>query len=132
MAGRQIVKFESAYLCGFCPDVAKAVQITHLATGKINEELQQELPVGVFGAVEGGGLGFGMHVEYIVAAPGRGVGVVLDGPEIPLGTARHGVLWNAAEETNLLLRAGAGADVHAFNERTQVRWIALAAGLDTD
>ena len=43
------------------------------------------LPIGVLCPIEGGGLGLGMHVENVVAAPGgAGVGIVLDGAEVPV------------------------------------------------
>ena len=88
------------------------------------------LPIRVMRAVEGRGGGFGMDVENIMAAPGRRVGIVLDGLKIPIGMSSHGIHREATKEANFL--RAAHAKQLAFNECFQIRGIAFVSHFHAD
>src|SRR5882757_9398957 len=83
------------------------------------------LPCGIFGSVECGALALGVDVEYVLAAEGVGVGVVLIGAEAPFGGAGHGVEGDAAKELDLLV-----LNVDAVDQGFEVWGIVEAVGLD--
>ena len=88
-------------------------------------EMAGVLPCGVLRSVECGSGALGMDVEYVLAAEGVGVGVVLIGAESPFGGAGHGVDGDAAKELDLFVLY-----VDAVDQGFKVRGIAEAVGLD--
>ena len=82
-------------------------------------------PIRVVRSIEGRGLRLGVHVENVLASPGSGVGVVLDGLQIPFRSPGHGVHRDAAQEANLAV--GTGANLDGFYERFQVRRVSFAS-----
>src|SRR5882757_11305102 len=83
------------------------------------------LPCGIFRSVECGALALGVDVEYVLAAEGVGVGVVLIGAEAPFGGAGHGVEGDAAKELDVFV-----LNVDAVDQSFKIRGIAEAVGLD--
>ena len=71
-----------------------------------------------------------MHIENVMAAPRRGVRVILHGLQIPFGASGHGVHRDAAQEANLAVRAG--ANLNGFYQRFQVRRVAFAPNLNAN
>lgn len=63
---------------------------------------QSGSPIGIFRSIHSRSRGLGIDVEDVFAAPGCGVGVVLDSAQSPIGFFRHGVDGDTAEELNLL------------------------------
>jgi hypothetical protein len=99
---------------------------------RCHSELMREplLPVCVVCPVESRALRLGVHVENVLASPGRGVGVVLDCLEIPIGVAGHGIHGNAPQEADFAVSAG--SDLHARHQRFQVRRITFASYFHAD
>src|SRR5262249_54821536 len=71
-----------------------------------------------------------MNVEHIPAAPARGIRVVLNRLEIPIGVSGHWIDRDAAEEAHLLLTAAAVVD--ALYERVEIGRIGFGADGDTN
>src|SRR5579859_2789101 len=88
------------------------------------------LPLGVFGSVEGCSLRPGVHVEDVIAAPTGRPWIILDRAEVPVSPAGHGVDGNASQETNS--RVAAGADVHTLHQGEEVWWIAFGPSFDSN
>ena len=86
------------------------------------------LPLRIVGAVEGRSLGLGVHVENVTATPGSGIGIVLDGLQIPVRSPGHRVHRDAPQEANLAV----GANLDGFDERIEIRRISFVSYFDAD
>lgn len=89
-----------------------------------------DLPIRVARSIEGRALRLGVDVEDVLASPGSGVRVVLNGLQIPFRAPGHGVYRDAAQEANLAV--GTGANLDGFYERVQVRRISFASDFHAD
>src|ERR1700736_1078642 len=96
-----------------------------MTTGRDGSVMDSWLPCGVFCSVECSALALAVDVEYVLAAEGVRVGVVLIGAKAPIGGAGHGIDWDAAEEFNLFV-----LNVDAVDQGFEVRGIAEAVSLD--
>src|SRR5216117_3465936 len=93
--------------------------------------VQRRLPGFVLGAIECCSIEGRVHVKDVLAAPSRGVGLVLIGAQAPLGAARHRIDGNAAQELELASRRIVRRR-HAVDERLQIGRIVLAPDLDVE
>ena len=55
-------------------------------------------PVSIIGSVQGFAGASGKHVKDVLAAPTRGIRIVLHGAQSPILGARHGIDGNPAQE----------------------------------
>src|SRR5688500_9439201 len=107
--------------------IARLARITTSASTTINSMMvNPRLPVLVFRPIEACSIRGRVDVEYVLAAPRRGIRVVLVRSHPPLGRFGHRVDWNTPEEFEL-----AAGDVvrrrHSFDERLEVGRISFAA-----
>src|SRR5438876_2581581 len=64
-------------------------------------------PLHISRSIERRGLGFGIHIKHILAAPHCRIRLVLHGSEPPVCLTRHGIDRNAPQETSFFV---SGAD----------------------
>src|SRR4029453_10437455 len=88
-------------------------------------------PVLVLRSVEGRSLEGGVHIEHVLTAPARRIGLVLIGTQSPPVSVGHRVYRNSPQELELAAR-----DVvrrrYTIDERLQVGRIAFTAHLDLE
>src|SRR5437667_769578 len=86
-------------------------------------------PLHISRSIERRGLGFGIHIKHILAAPHCRIRLVLHGSEPPVCLTRHGIDRNAPQETSFFV---SGADDYAIHEGVEIRGITLAAQFGAD
>src|SRR4051812_20453232 len=102
--------------------------ITTISSIIVKPRVERSLPVTVLGAIERGALEGGVDIEYILAAPPRGVGVVLVGTLSPFGVVGHRVDRYPPQELELAA-GGVVDDCDTFDERVEIGRIPFCADL---
>src|ERR1700752_4844266 len=120
-------------LCRYCtmPIVAKVTMIdmTTISSISVKPRCDRRLPITVFRPIKRGCRRGRVDVEHVLAAPARGIGIVLVGPLAPPGALGHRINRNTAKKFQL----ASGCIVvggHAVDKRVEIGRIALAAGFD--
>src|SRR5215203_1971874 len=121
----------------FCaPTVASAastvmIAITMTSSMRVHPPWPRRarLPVDILRSVEGDAPALREHIVDVLAAPGRGVGVVLIRPHAPLLRVRHRIHRDAAQEFQLAA-AGVAVGADALDQHLELRRIPFRPGLE--
>src|SRR5580658_5321127 len=81
------------------------------------------LPVGVIGSIRRLFGGLGINVENVLPTPTVGGRVVLGAAHAPVGGVGEGILWNASQESDLLIHLALQLD--AFHQGFQLVRVAI-------